>query len=144
MFDKNIVINVSSFDSQTQLNCQQIYCLHEFSFHSLDKQMTRDLPIQINEISNNQDKSINETSVSSISTDWSIQSIQSNQINRFLLIYRLTNRCQFLSIDYSGFIAWSSQSDCILLFRDPSVTFWPSRIRIYVRDAILVVRSVFK
>ena len=38
------------------------------------------LPIWIDEIGKNQDKSINETSVSSISTDWSIQS---NQINQF-------------------------------------------------------------
>ena len=39
------------------------------------------------------------------------------------------------------YIACSPQSDCISLFRDPSVTFWPSRIRIYVRDVILVVRG---
>ena len=38
------------------------------------------LPILIDEIGKNQDKSINETSVSSISTEWSIQS---NQINQF-------------------------------------------------------------
>ena len=37
------------------------------------------LPIRIDEIGKNQDKSINETSVSSISTDWSIQSNQINQ-----------------------------------------------------------------
>ena len=42
------------------------------------------------------------------------------------------------------YIACSPQSDCISLFRDPSVTFWPSRIRIYVRDVILVVRSVYR
>ena len=42
------------------------------------------------------------------------------------------------------YIACSPQSDCISLFRDPSVTFWPFRIRIYVRDVILVVRSVYK
>ena len=41
-------------------------------------------------------------------------------------------------------IACSSQIDCISFFRDPSVTFWPSRIRIYVRDVTLVVRSVYK
>ena len=34
----------------------------------------------------------------SISTDW----YQSNQIYRFLLIYRLKNQYRFLSIDYSG------------------------------------------
>ena len=34
------------------------------------------------------------------------------------------------------YIACSPQSDGISLFRDPSVTFWPSRIRIYVRDVI--------
>ena len=42
------------------------------------------------------------------------------------------------------YIACSSQIDCISFFRDPSVTFWPSRIRIYVRDITLVVRSVYK
>ena len=42
------------------------------------------------------------------------------------------------------YIACSPQSDCISLFRDPSVTVWPSRIRFYVRDVILVVRSVHK
>ena len=36
-------------------------------------------------------------------------------------------------------IAYSPQSDCVSLFRDPSVTVWP-----YVRDVILVVRSVHK
>ena len=41
-------------------------------------------------------------------------------------------------------IAYSPQSDCVSLFRDPSVTVWPSRIRFYVRDVILVVRSVHK
>ena len=41
-----------------------------------DERMNRMcLPIQIDEIGKNQDRSINETSVSSISTDWSIQSI---------------------------------------------------------------------
>ena len=42
------------------------------------------------------------------------------------------------------YIACSPQSDCISLFRDPSFTFWPSRIRIDVLDVILVVRSVYK
>ena len=42
------------------------------------------------------------------------------------------------------YIAYSPQSDCISLFRDPSVTVWPSRVRFYVRDVILVVRSVHK
>ena len=43
------------------------------------------------------------------------------------------------------YIACSPQRDCISLFRDPSsVTFWPSRIRIYVHDVALVVRSVYK
>ena len=40
------------------------------------------------------------------------------------------------------YIAYSPQSDCISLFRDPSVTVWPSRIRFYY--VILVVRSVHK
>ena len=41
-------------------------------------------------------------------------------------------------------IAYSPQSDCVSFFRDPSLTVWPSRIRFYVRDVILVVRSVHK
>ena len=62
------------------------------------------LPIGIDEIGKNQDKSINETSVLSISTDSSIQSIsfKSDLIYRFFSIYRMTNRYRFLSIDYSG------------------------------------------
>ena len=42
------------------------------------------------------------------------------------------------------YITCSPQNDCILLFRDPSVTFWPCRIRIYARVVILLVRSVYK
>ena len=42
------------------------------------------------------------------------------------------------------YIACLPQSDCISLFRDPSATVWPSRIRFYVRDVILVARSVHK
>ena len=42
------------------------------------------LPIWIDEIGKNQDKSISEKSVSSISTDWSIQSIS---IESDLLIF---------------------------------------------------------
>ena len=41
-------------------------------------------------------------------------------------------------------IAYSPQSDCVSFFRDPSLTVWPSRIRFYVRDVILVERSVHK
>ena len=32
------------------------------------------------------------------------------------------------------YIACSPQSDCISIFRDPSVTFWPFRTGIYVHD----------
>ena len=46
--------------------------------------------------------------------------------------------------EFSIYIACLPQSDWISLFRDPSVTVWPSRIRFYVRDVILVVRSVHK
>ena len=46
--------------------------------------------------------------------------------------------------EFNIYIACSPQSDCILLFRDPSVTFRPSRIIIYVRDVILVVTLVYK
>ena len=49
-----------------------------------------------------------------------------------------------INSEFIIYIACSPQSDCISLFRDPSVTVWPSRIRFYVRDVILVVRSVHK
>ena len=77
-----------SLGSQLQLSCQQIRCLHEISFLFLDEQKNRMtcLPIKIDGIGKNLDKSINEPSVSSISTDWSIQSI-SYQI-RFTDFYR--------------------------------------------------------
>ena len=67
-----------------------------FIFQWTDEQMF--LPIWIDQIGKNQDKSLKETSVSSISTDW----YQLNQIYRFLLIYRLKNRYRF-------FINWLLQ-----------------------------------
>ena len=67
------------FDPLT-LNCHSIVnkftvCMNSVQFfdEQIDEQMF--LPIRIDEIGKNQDKSINETSVSSISTDSSIQSI---------------------------------------------------------------------
>ena len=51
-------------------------------FWSTDEQML--LPIWVDEMGKNQDKSINEKSVSSISTDWSMQSIS---IKSDLLIF---------------------------------------------------------
>ena len=49
-----------------------------------------------------------------------------------------------LNNEFIIYIACSPQSDYISFLRHPSVTFLPSRIRIYVRDVILVVRSVYK
>ena len=49
-----------------------------------------------------------------------------------------------INSEFIIYIACLPQSDWMLLFRDPSVTVWPSRIRFYVRDVILVVRSVHK
>ena len=49
-----------------------------------------------------------------------------------------------INSEFIIYIACLPQSDWISLFRDPSVTVWPSRIRFYVRDVILVVRSVHK
>ena len=49
-----------------------------------------------------------------------------------------------INSEFIIYIACFPQSDWISLFRDPSVTVWPSRIRFYVRDVILVVRSVHK
>ena len=60
------------------------------------------LPIWIDETGRNQEKSINETSVSSICTDWQIQSISIKSDLPIFMIYWLTNRYRFLLIDYSG------------------------------------------
>ena len=60
------------------------------------------LPIWIDEIGKNKDKSINETSLSSISTDWSIQSISIKPLNDFSRFIDWQIRYRFLSIDYSG------------------------------------------
>ena len=49
-----------------------------------------------------------------------------------------------INSEFIIYIACFPQSDWISLFRDPSVTVWPSRIRFYVRHVILVVRSVHK
>ena len=49
-----------------------------------------------------------------------------------------------LNNEFIIYIACLPQSDRISFFRDLLVTFWLSRIRIYVRDVILVVRSVYK
>ena len=95
------------FDPLT-LNCHSVVnkftvCMKSVQFfdEQIDEQMF--LPIRIDEIGKNQDKSINETSVSSISTRIDrYNRYQSNQMYRFLLIYRFSNRYRFLSIDYSG------------------------------------------
>ena len=76
MFDKQyIVINVWFFDSQLPLIVNKFtVCInYVLIFWWTDEHMF--LPIWIDKIGKNQDKSINETSVSSISTVWSIQSI---------------------------------------------------------------------
>ena len=59
-------------------------------------------PIWIDEIGKNQDKSINETSVSSISADWSIESISIKSLNDFSRFIDWQIRYRFLSIHYSG------------------------------------------
>ena len=102
MFDKQYAIDrCLILWLSTATHCQYIYCLHEFSFNILmNRCFFRYESMKNDEISRNQDiKSINKTSVSSISTAWPIQS---NQIYRFSAIYRLTNWYLFLSIDYSG------------------------------------------
>ena len=66
------------------------------------------------------------------------------------IVFARPGLARLLGLGHGGYkqfiiyIACSPQSDCISLLRDPSVTFWPSRIRIDVLDVILVVRSVYK
>lgn len=89
MFDKQyIVINVWFFDSQLPLIVNKFtVCInYVLIFWWTDEHMF--LPIWIDKIGKNQDKSLNEMSVSSISTDWPIQSISINQIYRLLWIYQ--------------------------------------------------------
>ena len=77
-FKKRVRVIVWSLDYQLQLNHQQIYCLHGFSFHFLMSRWTKCI--------------------------FRYNRYQSNQIHRFLSIYRLINRYWFLLIDYSGLI----------------------------------------
>ena len=63
------------------------------------------LLIWINEMGKNQDKSINKTSVSLISTNWLIQSISiKSDLLIFIDLSIMTNRYLFLLIDYSGHV----------------------------------------
>ena len=73
MFFKKVMI-VWSCDSQLQLNCQQIYCSHETSFHFSMNRWKDIIRLGYRSMKSVKIK-INETSLSSISTDWSIQSI---------------------------------------------------------------------
>ena len=59
----------------TQSSTNLLFAWNQFSFLNEQMNSYHYLPVQIDEIGKNLDKSINETSVSSISTDWSIQSI---------------------------------------------------------------------
>ena len=70
-----------------------------FLFH---EQMYMYLPISIDEIAKNQNKSINETCVSSISTDWSIQSISIKSDLPIFFYLSIEKSIPILVIDYSG------------------------------------------
>ena len=70
-----------------------------FLFH---EQMYMYLPISIDEIAKNQNKSINETCVSSISTDWSIQSISIKSDLPIFFDLSIEKSIPILVIDYSG------------------------------------------
>ena len=96
---------VWSFDSQLQLNCQEISCLHEFSFQFFDEQMNwcifrhksmKSVSIQINRWT----KRVCHRFLPIVQRN----RYQSNQIHRLLSIYRLINRYRFFSIDFSGYI----------------------------------------
>ena len=110
MFDKQYnVIKVWSCDSQLPPIVNKfIVCMNSVSH--FDEQMF--LPIWIDEIGRNQDKSINQTSVSSISTDWPIQSIS-------IKIIRFT--------DFHRFIDWQINTDFYRL-TTPGLTL-PSRCK---------------
>ena len=90
------------FDSQLQLNCQYIYCLHEFSFHLLKNRWSSDMNrfSESVKITINRDRWTKRVCHRFLPID-RYNRYQSNQIYRFLSIFRLINRYRFLSIDYS-------------------------------------------
>ena len=67
------------------------------------------LPMWINEISQNQDKSINEKSVSSISTNWSIQSISIKSFTDFYQFINWQIDTDFCQLTTPGY---TRMSDC--------------------------------
>ena len=91
-----------SFDSQLQLNCQYIYRLHEFSFHLLKNRWSSDMNrfSESVKITINRDRWTKRVCHRFLPID-RYNRYQSNQIYRFLSIFRLINRYRFLSIDYS-------------------------------------------
>ena len=74
------------------MNSISIFLFHEQMY----------LPISIDEIAKNQNKSINETCVSSISTDWSIQSISIKSDLPIFFDLSIEKSIPILVIDYSG------------------------------------------
>ena len=91
------MFDTSTLNFNSILNKFAAVAWSQFSF--FDEQMNRCIfRYEIDEIGKNQDKSIKTTSVSSISTDWSIQSIS---IKSDLPIFI---DLSIFSIDYSGTI----------------------------------------
>ena len=87
------------------LNCNSIVnrfavCMNSISIFLFHEQMY--LLISIDEIAKNQNKSINETCVSSISTDWSIQSISIKSDLPIFFDLSIEKSIPILVIDYSG------------------------------------------
>ena len=98
------------------------------------------LPIWIDKIGKNQDKSINETSVSSISTGWSIQSIAMKSLSDFSRLIDWQIDTDFYRETTPGYSEQSTVSLKGILLLDRLPTMWiPTPCR-YRRHFLLEIR----
>ena len=106
-YNRNLVFDSSTLNSQLQLHCPQIYCLHEISFHFwMNRYIFRYKSMKSVKIKRNRQTTRVRHRFLPIDL---YNRYQSNQIYRFLLIYRLINQYRFLSIDYSGVLGINEQ-----------------------------------
>ena len=130
---------VWSFDSQLQLNCQQVYCSHETSFHFWMNRWKDIIRLRYRSMKSVKIK-INETSVSSISTDWSIQSISiksvfpifiDSSIDKSIPIFidwllrdvYMCHAISFMSYDVSDSERFPISQEAMLFFFTPTTNF---------------------
>ena len=122
---------VWSFDSQLQLNCQQVYCSHETSFHFWMNRWKDIIRLRYRSMKSVKIK-INETSVSSISTDWSIQSISiksvfpifiDSSIDKSIPIFIDCHAISFMSYDVGDSERFPISQEGMLFIFTPRTNF---------------------